>query len=94
MKTGAPFEPERFRTAIKSASREVRAFEVRLRATVDRQDGRYYLHPPGVAQRFVVHGGASTAKLVALVGKQVRARGTLISAGAALELELTEVGPL
>jgi hypothetical protein len=93
LKTGTPFEPERFRTAIKSASQEVRVFEVRLRATVDRQDGRYYLRPPGVVPRFAVRGGVSTNKLVALVGKQVRARGRLVSAGTTLELELTEVGP-
>jgi copper chaperone CopZ len=92
LKAGMPFEPNGFRTAIQSASQEVRTLEVRLRATVDRQDARYYLRLPGSAQRFAVLRGASTDKVVALVGKQVRARGRLVSTTVPFELELTAVG--
>ena len=93
LKPNAPFEPDRFRAAIKSASQEVRTFDVRLRATVERQNSRYYLRSPGVAQKFVVRGGPSSAKLAGLAGRQVRALGTLVSTAAGLELELTEVRP-
>lgn len=71
----------------------MRAFELRLRAVVERQDDRYYLQPAGVAQRFAVRGGASAAKLDDFVGKPVRARGKLVLAGPPLELELTEIAP-
>jgi len=93
LKTGALFEPGKFRAAIKSASQEVRNFELRLRAAVERQDGRYYLRPSRVAQRFAVGESALTGKLDAFVGKQVRARGTIVSDGPPLELELLELLP-
>lgn len=87
------FEPEKFRAAIKSASQEVREFELRLRAAVEHQDGRYFLQPSRVAQRFAIRPGALTGKLDASVGKQVRARGKIVSGGPPLELELVEILP-
>lgn len=93
LKAGAVFEPGKFRAAIKSASQEARTLELRLRAAVERQDGRYYLRPLRVAQRFTIRRGALTSKLDALVGKQVRARGTIVSDGPPLELDLVEILP-
>jgi len=93
LKAGALFEPEKFRAAIKSASQEAREIELRLRAAVEAQDGRYFLRPSRVAQRFAIRPGALTGKLDVLVGKQVRARGTIVSDGPPLELELLEILP-
>ena len=93
LKTDAVFEPEKFRAAIESASQRVRAFELRLLAAVEQRDGRYYLRRSSVGQRFLVHGGALTAKLNGFAGKQVRASGRLVSASPPLELQLTEIAP-
>jgi hypothetical protein len=62
-----------------------------LRATVERRDGRYYLRPVGVAQQFVVRETPLARKLEAFIGKQVRARSSLVSTGPPLALELTDV---
>jgi len=94
LKTDAVFEPEKFRAAIKSASQQVRAFELRLLAAVEQRDGQYYLRRSSVGQRFLVHaGGALTAKLGGFAGKQVRATGRLVSSSSPLELQLTEIAP-
>ena len=90
-----PFEPEKFRAAVKQGGGggEARRFELQLRATVERRDGRYYLRPVGVAQQFVVRDTPLARKLEAFIGKPVRVRGRLVSAGPPLELELTAVAP-
>jgi len=88
-----PFDPEKFRTAVKQGAGEARGFELLLRAAVERRDARYYLRPLGVTQQFVVRETPLARKLESFVGKQVRARGRLVSAGPPLELELTDVGP-
>lgn len=93
LKPGVPFEPEKFRRAIKSAGQQAGGFELRLRAAVERRDGRYYLRPVELAQQFGVRGGSSTDKLGPFVGKRVRARGKLVSPGPPLELELSETAP-
>jgi hypothetical protein len=93
LKTAVPFEPEKFRAAVKQGGGDARRFELQLRATVERRDGRYYLRPVGVTQQFVVRETPLARKLEAFIGKQVRARGTLISAGPPLTLELTDVAP-
>ena len=88
-----PFEPEKLGAAIKQGGGggEARRFELRLRAAVERRDGRYYLRPVGVAQQFVVRETPLARKLEAFIGKQVRARGSLVSPGPPLALELTDV---
>jgi hypothetical protein len=93
LKDGVPLEPEKFRAAIEKLGDKVRTFEVELRGTVERQNGAFYLRPTGVAQRFAVSGGPLATKLVPLVGKRVRARGTVISSAGRLELQLSEVAP-
>lgn len=90
-----PFEPEKLRAAVKQGGGggEARRFELQLRATVERRDGRYYLRPVGVTQQFVVRDTPLSRKLEASVGKQVRAHGRLVSEGPPLALELTDVAP-
>jgi hypothetical protein len=90
---GVPFDPEKFRPAVKQGGGEVRGFELQLRATLERRAARYYLRPVGIAQQFVVRETPLARKLESFVGKQVRARGRLVSAGPLLELELTDVAP-
>ena len=90
-----PFEPGKFRAAIKQSGGggEARRFELQLRATVRRRNGHYYLRPVGVAQQFVVRETPLARKLEPFIGKQVRTRGRLVSDGPPLELELTEAAP-
>ena len=91
LKSGARFEPEKFRVAIKKDGEEVRGFDLQVRAKVEQRDGRYFLRPGGVAQQFAVRDGPSAHGLDPFVGRQVRVRGRLASDGPPLELELTEV---
>ena len=93
LKPGVSFDAEKLRGAIEGAGDKVRAFELRLRGPVERQDGTYYIRPAGVSQRFAVRGGALADKLASLVGRRVRARGTFVASDARLELQLLEVAP-
>ena len=88
-----PFDPEKFRTAVKQGGGQAGRFELQMRATVERRATRYYLRPVGVAQQFVVRETPLARKLESFVGKQIRARGRFVSAGPPLELELTDVAP-
>lgn len=93
LKPGVSFDADKLRGAIEGAGDKVRAFELRLRGPVERQDGTYYIRPTGVTQRFAIRGGPLADKLASMVGKPVRARGTVVASGAQLELQLLEVAP-
>lgn len=88
-----PFDPEKLRTAVKQGGGEARRFELQLRATVERRAARDYLRPLGVAQQFVVRDTPLARKLQPFIGKQVRARGRLVSDGPPLALELMDIAP-
>lgn len=91
LKSGAAFDPEKLRAAVKNAGQEARVFELRLSAAVQRQDGRYTLHPGRGASALVVRR-ESEPRLEAFVGKVVRVRARVpASARLPLELELTDV---
>ena len=93
LKPGVPLDPEKFRQAIKKAGYEVRDFELTLRARVERRGETYQLRPVGLAQGFAVRAVGAAAGLGHLVGKQVRAKGTIVQESPAIELELSEVTP-
>jgi copper chaperone CopZ len=91
LKAGVPFNLEQLNTAVKNAGQQARDFELRLRAAVRQQDGRYSLEPAGVRQPFVVHQ-ASAGRLATLVGKTVLARTKVSSSKRSpLEFELMDV---
>ena len=92
LKPGAAVAPARLRAAVDSAGQRLRVVEVRLRGTLQRQDGGYEIHPPGYSQAFTVR---DTSTLEGLAGKHVQLRGRVVSAdAAAVELELVDVEPL
>ena len=88
------FKPEEFRAAIEQAGQKVRSFELVLCATVEKREGRYYLQPAEVAQRFGVSGNDAARKLEGLVGKPVCLRGKLASTRPPLSLEILDVAVL
>ena len=89
-KTGAAFDAEALRTAVRNAGQQAREFELQLIAAVERQDGQYRLHPPA-GSRLAVNRG-SAPRLEAYVGQTVRVRARVSSpARGPLELELTDV---
>jgi copper chaperone CopZ len=91
LKAGVPFNREQFDAAVKNAGQQARGFELRLRAAVREQNGRYNLEPTGLRQPFVVQQ-ASADRLTALVGKTVLARAKVSSSQRSpLELELMDV---
>jgi copper chaperone CopZ len=91
LKAGVPFNRDQFNAAVKNAGQQARDFELRLRAAVRQQDGKYNLEPAGLRQPFVVHQ-ASAGRLTALVGKTVLARAKVSSSQRSpLELELVDV---
>ena len=91
LKPGAAVAPARLRAAVDSAGQRLRVVEVRLRGALQRDGGRYLLHPAGQSQTFAVR---DDVKLESLAGKNVRLRGRVVSSDAAeVELELTDVEP-
>jgi hypothetical protein len=94
LKPRALFDPKALRRAIEGAGQRVETFELVLCATIEVHDGRYYLQPAGVAQRFVVRGTGVARKLEGLAGRQVCARGKLVGADSALALEIADVAAL
>jgi hypothetical protein len=94
LKPRTPFKPQAFRAAIESAGQQVRAFELVLCAAVEVRQGRYYLQPGGVTQRFAAAGPETARKLQGLIGKPVCVRGTLVSDHPPLALELREIAAL
>jgi copper chaperone CopZ len=90
LRSGNSFDPGKFRAAVKNAGQEVRAFELRLSAVVQGENGRYHLQP-GRGIPLTVRAG-SAEKLKPLVGRTVRARVKVVSLPQSpLELELTDV---
>jgi copper chaperone CopZ len=90
LKSGASFDPEKFRVAVKNAGQEARNFELRLSAAVQREGGRYTLQPGGGTALPV--RSTSATKLEPFVGRIVRARAKVFSSPQSpLELELTDV---
>ena len=90
LKTGAAFDPDTFRTAVRNAGQVARQFELRLSGAVQLQDSRYSLQP-GAGSSLAV-GRSSAAKLESYVGRVVRVRAIVSSpARSPLELELTDV---
>jgi len=90
LKAGTPFEAEALRTAVRNAGQQARQFELTLRASVERQDGRYRLVPNAGSPLAVAR--SSEPKLDAYVGQVVHVRARVSSlARSPLELELTDV---
>ncbi len=91
LKPGVPVAPGQLRAAVERAGQRLRGIELRLRGTLQRDGGRYQLHPAALAQVFAVR---DDVKLEPLAGKGVRLRGRVMSSDAsAVELELIDVGP-
>ena len=89
-KTGAAFNADALRTAVRNAGQRAREFELQLTAAVERLDGQYQLHP-AAGPRLAVNR-QSAPKLDAYVGQVVRVRAKVTSlARGPLELELTDV---
>lgn len=92
LKPGAPLAPARLRAGVENAGQRLRVVEVRLRGSLQRQDGGYEIRPPGHSQAFAVR---DAPKLEGLAGTNVQLRGRVVSAeAAAVELELVDVEPL
>jgi copper chaperone CopZ len=90
LKSGDGFNPDVFRTAVKSAGQQVRALDVRFSAAVRAENGRYTLQPGGGVA--LVAEPQSAQRLKPFVGRIVRARARVRSSQQGrLELELTEV---
>ncbi len=91
LKPGVAVAPALLRAAVESAGQRLRVVEVRLRGTLQRDEGRYQLRPAGVTQTFAVR---DDVKLEPLAGTSVRLRGRVVSSGAAaVELELVDIEP-
>ena len=90
LKSGAAFDPDTFRAAVRNAGQVARDIELRLSGAVQRQDGRYSRRP-GAGSSLAV-GRGSAARLESHVGRVVRVRARVSSpARPPLELELTDV---
>jgi copper chaperone CopZ len=90
LKKDAAFDADALRTAVGNAGQQARALELQLTASVERQDGRYWLHLAS-GSRIAVNRN-SAAKLDGYVGQVVRVRARVSSpARSPLELELTDV---
>ena len=91
LKPGAPLAPAQLRAAVERAGQRLRGVELRLRGTLQRDSGRYQLHPAALDQVFALR---DDVKLEPLAGKVVHLRGRVMSSDApAVELELIDVGP-
>lgn len=83
--------PALLRAAVESAGQRLRVVEVRVRGELQRDEGRYQLHPAGLAQVFAVR---DDVKLEPLAGRNVHVRARVVSSdAAAVELELVGVEP-
>jgi copper chaperone CopZ len=90
LKSGSSFDPEKFRTAVRNAGQQARAFELQLSAVVRAEGGGYRLQP-GRGMSLAVRGG-SADKLKPLIGKPVFARAKVVSSPRSpVELELIDV---
>jgi hypothetical protein len=94
LKPRTPFDPKAFRKAIEGAGQRVETFELVLCATIEVDDGRYYLQPADVVQRFAVSGAGVARKLQSLAGRQVCARGELVATDPHLAVEIAELAAL
>lgn len=90
LKAGTAFDPDAFRTAVRDAGQQMRHLELRVKGSVQRQEGAYRLQP-GAGPALAVARGSS-ARLESYVGRVVRVRATVSSSDRSpLELELTDV---
>ena len=77
LKAGAAFDPDRYRAAVRDAGQQTRQLEVRVKGSVQRQEGGYRLQP-GAGPAFAV-GRSSGTKLESYVGRVVRVRARVSS---------------
>lgn len=90
LKRDSSFDPATFRDAIRGAGQDVRAFDLRLCATIESlPNARYGLRVPHRADAVAVRSNEWSGSLAELVGEQVCARGRIVSETGRLELELT-----
>lgn len=91
LKPGARVAPAELRSAVERAGQSLRAIELQVRGTLQRDKGQYHLQSPAPAQLFALR---ADPKLEALAGKIVRLRGRVMSPDApGVELTVIEVRP-
>ena len=94
LKPRTPLDAKALRKAIEGAGQRVETMELVLCPTIEVQDGRYYLQPADVAQRFAVSGADVAKTLEGLTGQQVCARGKLVATDPQLAVEIAELATL
>ena len=91
LKNGAAFAPDQLSAAVQKGGEKVRGYALQMCATVDKQNGTYFVRAPGAKQRFAVHGQANSKALSPLVGSALVCLKAKVVSTSPLEIDLTEL---